>query len=52
MKFHQLKVDIKKIKEELEVLEDATGTIDEAMGDPMKLLVGECLIDIEEDAAT
>eukprot|EP00356_Strombidium_inclinatum_P009215 CAMPEP_0170492854 /NCGR_PEP_ID=MMETSP0208-20121228/12989_1 /TAXON_ID=197538 /ORGANISM="Strombidium inclinatum, Strain S3" /LENGTH=71 /DNA_ID=CAMNT_0010768675 /DNA_START=108 /DNA_END=323 /DNA_ORIENTATION=+ len=52
MKYHQLKMDIKKIKDELETLEDAGGAIDEAMGDPLKLFVGECFIAIEEEAAT
>ena len=26
--------------------------IEEAMGDPLKLFIGECLVDVDEDAAT
>ena len=52
MKFHGMKDEIKKLKDELENLQDAGSTIEEAMGDPLKLFVGECFIDIDEDAAT
>jgi len=52
MKYHQLKEDIKQLKDELETLEDAGLMIEEAMGDPLKLFVGECLIEVDEDAAT
>ena len=52
MRFHQMKAEIKALKDELENLQDAGSAIDEAMGDPLKLFVGECFIDIEEDAAT
>ena len=50
--YHFVKEDIKKLKDELENLEDAAGQIEEAMGDPLKLFIGECLIDVDEDAAT
>ena len=51
MKYHILKDDIKKIKEQLENLQDAGSMIEESMGDPLKLFVGECLIDVDEDSA-
>ena len=52
MKFHQVKEDIKKLKDELENLEDAASMIEEAMGDPLKLFIGECLVEVDEEAAT
>ena len=52
MKYHSLKEDIKKLKKDLENLEDAGNQIEESMGDPLKLFVGECFIDVDEDAAT
>ena len=52
MKYHETKESIKKIKEELENLEEAAETIEEAMGDPLKLFVGECLVEVDEEAAT
>ena len=52
MKFHEVKFDIKKIKDELENLQDAGSMIEESMGDPLKLFIGECLVDVDEDAAT
>ena len=52
MKYHEVKENIKKLKDELENLEDAAGMIEEAMGDPLKLFIGECLIEVDEDAAT
>ena len=51
MKYNEIKGDIKKIKDELENLQDAQSTVEEAMGDPLKLFVGEALIDVDEDAA-
>ena len=52
MKFHQLKFDIKALKDKLQNLQDAGDAIEEAMGDSMKLFVGECLVEVDEDAAT
>ena len=40
------------LKDELENLVDAGAAIEEAMGDPLKLFIGEALIDVEEDTAT
>ena len=52
MRYHEVKESIKALKKELEDLEDAASTIEEAMGDPLKLFVGECLVEVDEDAAT
>ena len=51
MKYHEIKDNIKKLKDELENLEEAAETIEEAMGDPLKLFVGECLVEVDEEAA-
>ena len=37
------------MKDELENLQDAASLIEEAMGDPLKLFIGECLIEVDED---
>ena len=52
MKYHVVKDEIKQVKHELENLQDATDVIEEAMGDPLKLFIGECLVSVDEDAAT
>ena len=52
MKYHIVKQDIKALKDELENLQDAGSMIEEAMGDPLKLFIGECLVEVDEDAAT
>ena len=52
MKFHQLKGEIKQLKDALQNLQDAGDAIEEAMGDPLKLFIGECLVEVDEDAAT
>ena len=52
LKYHMIKQDIKALKDELENLQDAGSMIEEAMGDPIKLFIGECLVDVDEDAAT
>ena len=52
LKYNENKFDIKKIKDELENLQDAEGMVEEAMGDPLKLFIGEALIEVDEDAAT
>ena len=52
MRYNQLKEEIKALKDELENLVDAGSAIEEAMGDPLKLFIGEALIDVDEDTAT
>ena len=51
MKFHTLKTEIKDIKDELENLVDAQALIEESMGDPLKLFIGEAFVDVDEDQA-
>ena len=51
MKYHQVKDEIKKLKDELENLVDAQSVIEESMGDPLKLFIGEAFIDVDEDQA-
>ena len=52
MKSEFLKEEIKKVKEEMNKLEDAGTAIEESFGEDLKLFVGECLVDVDEDAAT
>ena len=52
MKATELKGDIKKIKEELDSLEDAGQIIEESFGEGLKLFMGECMVTCDEDAAT
>ena len=52
MKFGIKQIEIKTLKDELENLQSAADMIEEAMGDPLKLFVGECLIEVDEEAAT
>ena len=51
MHYHELKDDIKKLKEELDTLEDASMLIEESFGEGLKLFIGECFIDVDEDQA-
>ena len=51
MKFHEYKKDIKKLKEELDALEDASQMIEESFGEGLKLFIGECLISVDEEKA-
>ena len=50
-KYNELQFDIKKLKHELENLQDAEGAVEEAMGDPLKLFIGEALIEVDDEAA-
>ena len=52
MKHSELKEDIKKMKEQLDALEDAQMMIEESFGEGLKLFIGEALIDVDEDTAT
>ena len=49
---HQLKYEIKKTKDEIENLQDAASMVEEAMGDPIKLFIGDALVDVDEEAGT
>ena len=51
MKAHELKRDIKKLKDELDALEDASQMIEESFGEGLKLFIGESLVDADEDTA-
>ena len=51
MKVHELKGDVKKLKDELDALEDASQMIEESFGEGLKLFIGEALVDVDEDTA-
>lgn len=51
MKVHELRADIKTLKEEITNLEDATEIVEESFGEGLKLFVGECLVTVNEDQA-
>ena len=52
MKSNDLKFQIKKLKEEIDNLEDAQLLVEESFGEGLKLHVGECFVTCEEDQAT
>ena len=51
MKYQEGKEEIKKLKEEIDNLEDATMMVEESMGEPLKLFLGECFVAVEENQA-
>jgi len=53
MKYHDIQEDIKKLKEELDNLVDATGAIEETLGEDgaLKLFLGESMVAVNEEAA-
>tara|TARA_B110001450_G_C17266421_1_gene337653 strand:+ start:75 stop:344 length:270 start_codon:yes stop_codon:yes gene_type:complete len=51
-KYNEIQFEIKRVKHDLENLQDAEGAVEEAMGDPCKLFIGEALIEVDEEAAT
>ncbi len=51
MKSNELKADIKKLKEQLDALQDAEQMIEESFGEGLKLFIGEALVDVDEDMA-
>ena len=51
MKYQDGKEEIKKLKEEIDNLEDATMMVEESMGDDLKLFLGECFVTVQEDQA-
>ena len=54
MKYHDMKEDIKKLKEEMDNFVDAVGAIDETLGEPdsLKLFLGEAMVAVDDQAAT
>ena len=52
MNFAVKQIEMKTLKDEIENLQSAADIIEESMGDPLKLFVGECMIEVDEDAAT
>ena len=52
MKATDLKAQIKKLKEEIDALEDASLLVEESFGEGLKLHVGECFVSCEEEQAT
>jgi prefoldin subunit 4 len=51
MKAHELRGDIKRVKEQVDALQDAEQQIEESFGEGLKLSVGEALIDCDEETA-
>ena len=51
LKSHDLRAEIKKLKEEINNLEDAALMVEESMGEGLKLFLGECFVTVDEDQA-
>lgn len=51
MRAHDLRRDIKKLKDELDALQDAQQLIEESFGEGLKLFIGEALVDVDEETA-
>ena len=52
MRTHDLRRDIKKLRDDLDAIQDAQQLIEESFGEGLKLFIGEALIDVDEDTAT
>lgn len=52
MKAHDLRKDIKRVKDQLDALQDAEQQIEESFGEGLKLMIGETLIEVDEEIAT
>ena len=52
MKISELRDDVKKLKEEIENLQDAQELVEDSFGEGLKLFLGECFVTCEEDQAT
>ena len=52
MRAHDLRIFIKKLRDELDALQDAQQLIEESFGEGLKLFIGEALIDVDEETAT
>ena len=53
MRYHDMREEIKKLKEEIENLADAQQQVEEALGEEgaLKLFLGEAFIAVDDDAA-
>ena len=52
MRFHEAKDDMKKIRDDIDNLDDASQQVEESMGEELKLFLGECFVTVDEDGAT
>jgi hypothetical protein len=52
MRYQEGKDDLKKIKEEIDNLDDAAQQVEESLGDELKLFLGECFVTVDEEGAT
>jgi L-lactate utilization protein LutB len=52
MRYQEGKDDLKKIKEEIDNLDDAAQQVEESLGDELKLFLGECFVAVDEEGAT
>lgn len=52
MKAHDLRGIIKKLRDEIDALQDAQQLIEESFGEGLKLFIGETLVDVDEETAT
>ena len=51
MKAHELRGDIKKLKEHMDALQDAEQMIEESFGEGLKLMIAEAMIEVDEETA-
>ena len=51
MRAHDLRGQIKRLKDELDALQDAQQLIEESFGEGLKLFIGEALVDVDEETA-
>ena len=51
MQSHDVRREVKRLKDELDALQDAQQLIEESFGEGLKLFIGEALVDVDEEAA-
>jgi prefoldin subunit 4 len=51
MQAHDLRREVKKLRDDLDALQDAQQLIEESFGEGLKLFIGETLIDVDEETA-
>ena len=51
LRCHELRQELKKMKEETDNLEDAAGLVEESFGEDLKLFTGECFVTVNEEQA-